>query len=333
LSSKGAGKPVNYLIEMVVPSPRTLIGHDPVAEAAAWRNERSREDDPPSGDLPQTQPQRPTGDGPKSANSASATFNSRPDPREIKDLGMCVTDYGYRYYHPELGRWLSRDPIGERGGFNLYSFINNTPTNKIDTLGLEEAEGWTNVGMIGEDEVFRNNKTKRLFVVKYEKRYGDCGYYTIERNIRELTKDEYEKYSEKEQHYGRNIYNDPPVDEKSAINKKWTLLSDAQSVYHKNHSKDNKKYVSPDGKQEAVYDKDGKLVVDDEDQGTYNNSPPDDWLGHLSKDMIPYIKYGNTPSDKTPFLDRVHPYAKFFILPKNPNYPEPFYGHAGGARP
>jgi hypothetical protein len=35
LSSKGAGKPVNSPIEMVVPSPRTLIGHDPVAEAAA----------------------------------------------------------------------------------------------------------------------------------------------------------------------------------------------------------------------------------------------------------------------------------------------------------
>ena len=24
--------------------------------------------------------------------------------------------YGYRYYSPNLGRWLSRDPIGERGG-------------------------------------------------------------------------------------------------------------------------------------------------------------------------------------------------------------------------
>ncbi|WP_425606517.1 RHS repeat-associated core domain-containing protein [Prosthecobacter fusiformis] len=22
-------------------------------------------------------------------------------------------NYGYRYYSPELGRWLSRDPIGE----------------------------------------------------------------------------------------------------------------------------------------------------------------------------------------------------------------------------
>jgi RHS repeat-associated protein len=29
--------------------------------------------------------------------------------------------YGYRWYHPELGRWLSRDPIGEARIRNLNS--------------------------------------------------------------------------------------------------------------------------------------------------------------------------------------------------------------------
>ena len=33
--------------------------------------------------------------------------------------------YGFRYYNPETGRWLSRDPIAEKGGFNLYGFILN----------------------------------------------------------------------------------------------------------------------------------------------------------------------------------------------------------------
>jgi RHS repeat-associated protein len=32
------------------------------------------------------------------------------------ETGFCY--YGYRYYNPELGRWLNRDPIGETGGFN-----------------------------------------------------------------------------------------------------------------------------------------------------------------------------------------------------------------------
>ena len=43
--------------------------------------------------------------------------------------------YGYRHYSPELGRWLSRDPIGEGGGENLFAFVENNPTRKIDLLG------------------------------------------------------------------------------------------------------------------------------------------------------------------------------------------------------
>jgi RHS repeat-associated protein len=126
---------------MVVPSSRTLISLDPVAEAAAWRTAQPREDDPPSGDLPETQPRRPKGGGPSAANPEMTNQTHTPNPGEIKDLGLSVTDYGYRYYHPELGRWPSRDPIGEKGGMNLYVFIGNAPSNSYDILGLEQAYG------------------------------------------------------------------------------------------------------------------------------------------------------------------------------------------------
>jgi RHS repeat-associated protein len=33
--------------------------------------------------------------------------------------------YGFRYYQPTTGRWLSRDPIEEKGGLNLYDFVSN----------------------------------------------------------------------------------------------------------------------------------------------------------------------------------------------------------------
>jgi RHS repeat-associated protein len=46
--------------------------------------------------------------------------------------------YGYRYYDPVTGRWPSRDPIGEREGLNLYGFVGNSPTHKIDVLGNSE---------------------------------------------------------------------------------------------------------------------------------------------------------------------------------------------------
>jgi len=44
--------------------------------------------------------------------------------------------YGLRYYNPELGRWLSRDPIEEEGGPNVYRFVNNKPLSLYDYLGM-----------------------------------------------------------------------------------------------------------------------------------------------------------------------------------------------------
>lgn len=44
--------------------------------------------------------------------------------------------YGYRYYDPVTGRWPSRDPIEEKGGYNLYAFVANDSANRWDRLGL-----------------------------------------------------------------------------------------------------------------------------------------------------------------------------------------------------
>jgi|GEM_PF-1533672 len=46
--------------------------------------------------------------------------------------------YGYRYYNPSTGRWLSRDPINEKGGLNLYVFLGNDGVDRVDFLGLRK---------------------------------------------------------------------------------------------------------------------------------------------------------------------------------------------------
>ena len=38
-----------------------------------------------------------------------------------------------------LSIWLSRDPIEESGGINLYGYVDNAPNNYFDELGLEES--------------------------------------------------------------------------------------------------------------------------------------------------------------------------------------------------
>src|SRR6266498_3590765 len=43
--------------------------------------------------------------------------------------------YGYRWYDPNLQRWLNRDPIGEKGGLNLYVYVRNAPFTFIDSFG------------------------------------------------------------------------------------------------------------------------------------------------------------------------------------------------------
>ena len=56
---------------------------------------------------------------------------------EFIDVLTGLYNYGYRYYHADLGRWISRDPIGERGGVNLYGFVGNASSSKYDVLGNE----------------------------------------------------------------------------------------------------------------------------------------------------------------------------------------------------
>ncbi len=46
-----------------------------------------------------------------------------------------------RWYDSGLGRFISRDPIGLRGGSNLYAYVSDSPVNYTDPNGLVAAAG------------------------------------------------------------------------------------------------------------------------------------------------------------------------------------------------
>jgi len=66
-----------------------------------------------------------------------AGFNIR-FPGQYYDAETGLHYNRFRYYSPELGRYISADPIGQAGGYNVYQYVGAQPTRWADPFGLEE---------------------------------------------------------------------------------------------------------------------------------------------------------------------------------------------------
>jgi len=83
-----------------------------------------------------------------------------------------LQERGLRSYSPNLSRWLSRDPIGEMGGINVYSFVANVVPSHIDPRGLSifefcakdpETGSWICEGGTIEEDPRPPRRPKRTF--------------------------------------------------------------------------------------------------------------------------------------------------------------------------
>jgi integrase/recombinase XerD len=129
-ASLGLAYPLTAFPAMTAALPATLP--TPAPPATRPRGPADEGPDAPSAPVPV----KPTPTPP----SPSSLSNSLPiNPLSESSVPAAINhlaDYGYRYYDPVTGRWPSRDPIGERGGVNLYGFVGNDGTNEWDQLGL-----------------------------------------------------------------------------------------------------------------------------------------------------------------------------------------------------
>ena len=105
----------------------------------------------------------------ESGNAASSNPLQFSSEQFDADLGLVY--YNFRYYFPAIGKWLTKDPIGEEGGWNLYAFCRNDAVNTWDRWGLE--------GCCGPDitEKLQNLLTevqKRYLILTEEEKCSLC---------------------------------------------------------------------------------------------------------------------------------------------------------------
>ena len=79
---------------------------------------------------------------PFGTHTATGSYTGNPFrfSSEVFDSETGLVYYNYRYYNPNLGRWINRDPIGLLDGPGLYVFVNNSANFIFDVLGLKKCQ-------------------------------------------------------------------------------------------------------------------------------------------------------------------------------------------------
>ena len=234
-----------------------------------------------------------------SINSASSNEYSALTYNPLRYRGYIYdTETGFyylqsRYYDPAIRRFINADSYASTGqgfiGYNMFAYCNNNPIKYIDATGeasILAKVDWKLIDQIGL--VVLHVITDPEYALKIVK---NCVAAV---------------------HYSRNALNPTsmyPSTYDEEFFEDWDDSVSAKCHQFTAPNKDNIKYVSPDGKYEAIYDANGNLVTDPRDMGTYNHVPSTvSKVGHFICDVLPWIFFGNSREDDTTPRERWQSY-------------------------
>ncbi|MEI8366620.1 MAG: RHS repeat-associated core domain-containing protein [Parachlamydiaceae bacterium] len=108
-------------------------------------------------------------------------FSSKRD-----DMELGLVFFGKRYYDPEMGRWLTKDPIGAIDGPNRYAYLHQSPLNSIDLYGFfswasvwEVATSWASSAIAYVQDL----KTQLSYTEHMEEEWSDLAHETISKGF------------------------------------------------------------------------------------------------------------------------------------------------------
>ncbi len=135
----------------------------------------------------------------------------------------------FRQYNPSLGRWLSRDPLGEDAGLNMYGYAGNNPISLVDPLGLDiyflnrksdVLGAGHNAVLVGNDRAgyeFRSFRPENEAFGVYIPEYGLVGKGSVDK-VHFNTLDEALKAANHAKYYRYIKYETCDADDQRALN-------------------------------------------------------------------------------------------------------------------
>lgn len=193
------------------------------------------------------------------------------------------------YYSPEQGRFVSRDPIEERGGDNLYVFVNNNAINLFDAYGLYTLRN-ARVQLVkdGVDKLGRRSVGGGPYAPStYELFYTDKQIF-----------DQWVVIEQADTGWLNGLSDCPDKicvengQPKNCDNGQWKSLGSASQTFHPGASWCMRSDTSSGSGQQCCYDKQGDLITSGLGAGTPDRQAASArnglYLNHYNHDVAPF---------------------------------------------